>query len=422
MSGVVKIDDKNEYIIYEEGDIIDGIIFKLVTIKQIIDDDYIFEAKFKSVIKGNKKHFFQFSLSNLFFSTDLIDSTYRFNRNFDKIAIVKTDFYPKVFLVTQNFNLLLTNWDTLEECQKYLNYNDLLVHYIHLEGASYSLVADADENIDGVNLPIPHIKHVDSNDGICIEKETLYSKQIQKMNHPCFSDIQNISARYFQRLDEDENNSLFEQLNHGERILSSEGQLYAYMYSYGKMHEAKMLKSLQQIPGNFFFDNDEVEIIDYACGQAIATICFKDYLDMQEFDTSINRIILIEPSEKALARASLHCKKVSPESELVTIKKDFDGLNSNDIPQTNITRIHFLSNILDIDSYDIRHLAKTIKKVSNIGDLFVCVSPWYHDNRDGRQRWLMKLLNSEELYHDRFNKYQLVQDKPWTAVITLFKR
>ena len=72
--------------------------------------------------------------------------------------------------------------------------------------------------------------------------------------------------------------------------------------------------------------------------------------------------------------------------------------------------------------YDLNHLARVINKVKKKGDLFVCVDPWYHDRKsDGRQRKLMRLINGKEIYNDVFNKYQLQEDKTWTAYITIFR-
>ncbi len=430
VTNVVVINGRNEYIISEEDDNLDNIEFKLVNLEQIEYIDCRFEAEFKKPIKGMTRHRFMFALTDSFFNADDIDSEYQFKKDFDKVALIKTIFYPKVFLITQTFKVMLTNWNTLNEAQEYVSYDDLVAHYVHVNGLPYALIADADENIEGVVLQIPEITHVEGNSEEStktsddyIESSTQYSRQIRHLNYDSFSDIQELSAKHCQRLEEDELNLLFDELDHGAHILTNMEQLYAYMYCYGKMHEAKLIKAFKQIPPSFFRSNDEIEVIDYACGQAIATICLKDYMNSKDYHSKINRIILIDPSAKALARASLHCQKVIPESDIITIKKDFDGLIPTDIPRTEQRRIHLLSNILDIDNYDIRHLANFLNRTCSQGDLFVCIDPWYHDTtRDGRQRKLMRLLNAEELYHDKFNRYQLVDDKTWTAIITIFKK
>ena len=164
------------------------------------------------------------------------------------------------------------------------------------------------------------------------------------------------------------------------------------------------------------------EVIDYACGQGIATLCFANCLEDNYLSTGITKIILIDPSIAALSRAALVCHKVCPNAQIDTIASEFDDLESDLIPTTNVPRAHLLSNILDMTCYDLNHLAQVINKVKSKGDLFICVDPWYHDRKlDGRQRKLMRLLNGKEIYHDAFNAYQLQKDKSWTAYITIFR-
>lgn len=428
VTSVLTINDKNVYIYSEEDDELEDVTFHMVELQRVDSSNIVIEALFKNPIKGERKHHFNFSLTDYVFDSDDIDARYIFNKDFDKIAIVKTELYPKVLLITQQFKLMLTNWDTIEEAKEFIGYNDLIAYYVHVDDKPFSLVADADEDIAGIYLPIPSISHIELREEkktvheLIIESGTRYCRQIQNLDDASFSDIQAISNKYIRNLDNDELDLLYEQLDHGSQILTSYEQLYAYMYCYGKMHEAKMSQALSQIPPSFFITNDEIEVIDYACGQAVATLCLTDYIAEEDYDICIKKTILIEPSEKALARASLHCQKVNAGNEIITINKGFRELVATDIPKTRLTRIHLFSNILDIDSYDIEHLACIVKKSSKKGDIFVCVDPWYHDReRDGRQRRLKNLLNGREIYNEVFNKYQLVQEKSWTAIITIFK-
>lgn len=428
VTNVLKINGKNEYIISKEDDDIEYYETSLVKLQQTEETNNLIEAYFNTAIKGRKTHLFVFKLTNDIFYSENIDANYEFNKDFDKIALIKTELYPKVLLITQQFKLMLTNWYTIDQANKYIGYHDLVAYYVHVHGKPYALVADADEDIDDVRLPIPSICHVELNEkerpvnNFILETGTQYCRKIHDLNYTSFADIHNLSVKYIRNLSDDKLDSLFEQLDHGAHILTSVGQLYAYMYCYGKMHEAKMTQALNQIPSSFFMTNDEIEVIDYACGQAIATLCLTVFLAEEEYDTCIKRTILIEPSKRALARASLHCQKVNPNNDIITINKTFDDLAATDIPKTKLTRIHLLSNILDINNYDITHFAGVIEKSSKKGDLFICVGPWYHDKeRDGRQRHLKNLLNGREIYNEVFNRYQLAQDKSWTAIITIFK-
>ena len=253
------------------------------------------------------------------------------------------------------------------------------------------------------------------------EEGTSYARQINNLRSHSFSDIRNISVRFIQEFDDEEKDELFEEINHGMDVLSTNEHIHTYMYCFGLMHEAKLNKAFLEIPKRFFKPS-EIEIIDYACGQGIASLCFANFLEESGHETRIKKITLIEPSTVALSRAALICHKVCPEALIETIASEFDDLDDDQISTTEVPRVHLLSNILDMTCYNLNHLARVINKVKNKGDLFVCVDPWYHDrNKDGRQRKLMRLLNGKEIYHDVFNAYQLQEDKSWTAYITIFR-
>ena len=255
-----------------------------------------------------------------------------------------------------------------------------------------------------------------------------YERGISELSSHAFSDIRQISVRLINKLCDEKKDELFEELNHGMMIPTTNEQLHAYMYCFGLMHEAKLRKAFSEIPENLF--EPEIEIMDYACGQGIATLCFANFLEDNDFfvetnncATEIVKVTLIEPSAIALSRASLLCHKVCPKALIDTINSEFDELESSQVATTNIQRIHLLSNILDMTCYDINHLAKVIGKICRKGDIFICVDPWYHNKSlDGRQRKLMRLLNGKEIYHDAFNSGQLVPERTWTAYITVFKK
>lgn len=58
----------------------------------------------------------------------------------------------------------------------------------------------------------------------------------------------------------------------------------------------------------YFFDqlNEVIEIVDWGCGQGIASLCFLQVLkerDKGYYEQFIRKITLIEPSKSALQRA-----------------------------------------------------------------------------------------------------------------------
>ena len=63
---------------------------------------------------------------------------------------------------------------------------------------------------------------------------------------------------------------IFLQLERGIAQLSTHEQLCKYLWSYGKMHQAKLLDAFKKVPEDWF--SSPIEVIDWGCGQAMGTI------------------------------------------------------------------------------------------------------------------------------------------------------
>ncbi len=275
-----------------------------------------------------------------------------------------------------------------------------------------------DEQIKKIALPF-YINREKPLKDLC-EKGTLYAHKINKLRSNSFSEIRNISLWFLRDYSDEEKNDLKRIIGDGTNILTTYEQLHAYTYCFGLMHEAKLRRAFKSIPKNML--NTEIEVIDYACGQGIATVCFANFIEENNYATIIKRIVLIDPSAIALSRASLLCRKVCPNALINTINLEFNDMRQGLIPSTNIRRFHLLSNILDMTNYSISHLADIIGKFKNREDIFICVSPWYHNQtKDRRQQEFMKIFNGKEIYHGEFNAGELDPDRTWTAYITVFK-
>jgi hypothetical protein len=86
--------------------------------------------------------------------------------------------------------------------------------------------------------------------------------------------------------------------------------------------------------------------------QALATIVLLEHLGEKNIDLNIDRVTLIEPSEIALKRASLHVKHFTPEVRMRTVLKDMDSLEATDVNSLDESvKIHLFSNILDVEAY-----------------------------------------------------------------------
>jgi len=174
---------------------------------------------------------------------------------------------------------------------------------------------------------------------------------------------------------------LWESLNRGTSILQNEDQLDQYLFSYGKMHHAKLAEAyvelFKELKENNKFDRDksQIEIIDYACGQGIAAFILLNCFDRVNFPIdNILKITLIEPSTIALNRANFLLKD---SAKIVQVNEKLDNIAIKDL-KTNPSsiKIHLFSNILDMgdDSFSLERLAEKIKFEQKGENYFVCVS------------------------------------------------
>jgi hypothetical protein len=176
--------------------------------------------------------------------------------------------------------------------------------------------------------------------------------------------------------------NVWPELGRGRAILETLDQLNQYLYSYGPMIKSQWEKILKNLKIDSF--DSDVEIIDYGCGQGLASLIFLDEF-YPVLKGRISQIKLIEPSKIALERAKSILKYYSPEMQIVGINKKLDNLKPKHLKTDyNLIKVHLFSNILDIDDFDLFKLFNKIKK-SKGHHLFLAAS---HNRRfdGGAQR------------------------------------
>lgn len=234
-----------------------------------------------------------------------------------------------------------------------------------------------------------------------------------------FKAVREISVRKYQLIKSD---SIFKSLGRGVAILTDENQLYAYMNSYGSMHYEKLIEAFKTLPKAFF--EEETNIIDWGCGQAMASMAYFDFLNQLGTEQEIKNLTLIEPSEIALKRASLHIRNFSPATDIQTINKDLDALMNEDFNtnKTN-THLHLFSNIMDIDEFSLTALLQLVESNFPGDNYFICVSPYINDTRSSRLDAFVKFFSKKK----DFSKIATIENRPgqwkgsWTRVVRVFK-
>lgn len=173
--------------------------------------------------------------------------------------------------------------------------------------------------------------------------------------------------------------------NRGAAPTESYEQLNQYINLYWPLHLEKLNDAFKVL----FFKKHEsfknkVDIIDWGCGQGIASFSYIDYLKNKKFAPNIASLTLIDQSKNSLNRAEYFCRRIHGEDlKINCIVSDLNKLDPKEIPQSNspIT-IHLFSNILDVEGLDIAHIAKCVEAANGKRNLIISVSPFIYEKRN----------------------------------------
>lgn len=343
--------------------------------------------------------------------------------NQDKVLSTAINYYAQVLIDFGQFNLasveqLKTKFETTISTNDFsFLKHGLIESVLGIETAEYETAYNQIHFLLDSFLGRDIVKRQYLPDFI-IETDTNYSKAIEKVQ-PNFNTIRQISVDRYASVASD---SIFYSLGRGVTVLTEESQLFAYMNSYGKMHNQKLTTSFDFLPENIF--NDNIDIIDWGCGQAMASMTLFEYLNAKNIKHKTSQITLIEPSELALKRGALHINKFLPSVTIDTKNKDLDSLTDDDFKNNkNNFHLHLFSNILDIDLFSLTALIERIDKNFKGVNYFVCVSPYINDLKTERLDSFVKYFSGKE----KFERFGSVSNKTgqwinnWTRVIRIFK-
>lgn len=251
------------------------------------------------------------------------------------------------------------------------------------------------------------------------ESKTTYAYLIEHLQEPTFQKVWDIAYDFVHKLPGELCDELYESLNRGVDVLDSEPLLQMYIYAFGKMHNAKLQHAFSHLQERVL-NNDKIAIVDWGCGQGLATLCYHDFLKERHFLQQVAQIILIEPSPLALSRAELLCSCFYPDTEIIAINKSFDELSSEDIKVSkDVLTLHFFSNILDVVSYDLHHLIQTMNNLPSERNEYVIVSPIQNAQRTQRLKSFASSMDGHIYYENYLDKRQLDVDRDWTCAVLL---
>ena len=410
---------------YQHGTKLDLLSIKIVTFKNGIGEckyeiiagkDFMPTAKrsefqhickFNKPIKGSTSHLVKIEITPNKFSDYVIgDEPYEFQNILDYVCLFKVPEYPKVLLVTKTFLVRATTWDTVDEANEDLRNYITYQHRVDMGSKGVTYIISPYSTLDEYTYNVPSIEYI----GEAITSKTTSRKALNNSESGSFiakvvdsgigfTTVRETAYSNIMSKSEKEREKLYANLKHGRHVINNNDELDMYLYSFGKMHQAKLNFAFKQIKTVFYVPRHKtIDIVDYGCGQGIATMCFKDFLKARGKELSVENITLIEPSKKALDRAVDLCKLFYPKSNIIKVNKDFDSLVRTDFIQNRNCTLHLMSNITDLD-YDISRLARIINNSLLGENWFVIVSPYFHHELDENMDELIECLNADEYYN-----------------------
>ena len=200
-----------------------------------------------------------------------------------------------------------------------------------------------------------------------------YNKSIQSFQNPTFGQIRKVAENSLLPQDR---LSPWEGLNHGVDLLDTHEKCCRYLLAYGEMHEAKIHYALDRLANLTEICRQPFSVIDWGCGQGLATICFFDYLNEKKLANNTQKVILIEPSDTTRNRAKIHVNAyLKDETKIHTISKGLDDVAKDDMITNTPITLHFFSNILSVPYFDLKKLANLIGNDVNGVHYLICVDP-----------------------------------------------
>ena len=243
-----------------------------------------------------------------------------------------------------------------------------------------------------------------------------YIAGIVNLKKPSFQAIRTLAKNSISHLTTSERNKLWSELSRGVALLNTHEHLCQYLWSFGDMHQAKLLDAFEKLPSQIF--NDSFEIIDWGCGQGIGTISLFDFLSQKGISNNVKKVTLIEPSKEALDRAMIHTKCYLNNQDSISVHNDFfENISENQIKSNlGIPVIHIFSNILDVAQIDLKHLAKLVDNSVLSDNYIVSVGPLNATNR--RIDAFYNYFNVPIIYEQE-NRY--FKEKSWTYKCKIYK-
>ena len=206
----------------------------------------------------------------------------------------------------------------------------------------------------------------------------------------------------------------------GVTIYDDETQLNAYMVAYIKWHKGKLFHTFEHLPYGAL--SGDISIIDWGCGQGMASICLYEYAKKHRLNTKVHEIILIDPSEIALNRAEFILSEIDNKANISKINCKLDEVTEQDVKLFNNHKvIHLFSNILDVHGINLKHLSEILFTNSQSDNFVLCVSPYYPSTGNRRIDAFLKYFSNDLSFFYQAEKHDKQDRSDYTYYIKAFR-
>lgn len=241
-----------------------------------------------------------------------------------------------------------------------------------------------------------------------------------KRSQISFDDVIDSAKAHIKTLSENKRISLKKSLENGLALLTTKEELDMYLVSYGDIHRQKLQIAYENIPYKVW-NEGEISVIDYGCGQCIAEMVLSDFMKKHCINSyQITDFIAIEPSKPSLYQGIRYLKHFYDEPEIAAYSINAGELTDDIIRPKSGTVIHIFSNVLDIDDFEREKVAVILNKSTNYNNILVCVSPFYkEDGRGALMDDFGKMLHGMRCEY-KFDKHTDEWDRPFSCQIRIF--
>ena len=188
-----------------------------------------------------------------------------------------------------------------------------------------------------------------------------------------FTNVREAASIRINKKGESKTKKLKEALEHGLADLTSKDEMDMYLSTYGNIHQEKLLLAFNHLPRKVLAE-DKISVIDYGCGQGIASMVLCDVLQsIVGHPYMVSDFHLIEPSQACIKRAIDFIHDFNPDAKIVYFNNPCEDIWRMDIQPKSDVVIHLFSNVIDIPDFPREAVARQLNDMTDHYNIVVCV-------------------------------------------------